>query len=1316
MKYRKLLSVLLALAMLLALLPAAALALRGGEGSGSSAENPYEPADWEDLNATLRGLKDNKMFYVRLTGDLYPTWASVAPVAQKYQEYWYEETDPDAYWAYYVEADTDGALTVIEGTSVTLDLNGHTLSGGLSETEAADHEKAIVTGFYEGIAVLGSLTVTDGSEGKAGVITGGNMTGIFIDETGDCTLAGGTVSDNEYGVLVEGGSFTMTGGAVSGNEFGVEVDYPYDEYGYREDDRPAGTFTMTGGTISGNGDDGVQVDDGVFTMKGGTISGNGDDGVDVCDGVFTMTGGTISDNGWAGVYMDGGTFTMSGGTISDNKWDGVIISDSVFAMSDGKISGNGHASLSETDSEGETGFYTMSGNGVLLCDGAKFTLSGGAICGNGAPDASRFNAEYFSRQLKEGETLSYTKFLPKDGYASTSVGVNVSDGCSFTMTDGTISDNGMCGVTICYGASEPEGASFAMSGGAICGNGATYYSPVADGEPAQALSGTGVYALSGAEVTLSGGRICDHNFYGIEIGGGTLTMRGGEVSGSSIGVLAEDHAAVEILGGRIAGNTAENLDADTSDQKLVTTLFGWAPAQFQASGVVFDAETAALTVSGGEITGNGRGIVAVRALSMLDMNYPASDDDGTEPAVGPVISGGEFSDNADADVLLVSSTPRLDLSEAEELADYREELADSMDEVDTGVFEPRETLTAPVIRVAGDLGEQVLKVGNVRLTTIIKRIGAALDGRTEYDEAEACARGIFTDGLPGHGGAANFLSAMEGYAVRLASNGEAAFLEADAALGLWPESLDLTVGETGKLVYILGTEVDPVSVAWSSADTRVARVSDSGVVTGVAGGSTKVSLTADFGNDIVYTVSGDVTVTALPGPTYIDPVDTGASGKAVNAAICINGKESTVNARVVGGVLAPDAAALLNRLNGVDSIESFEIDARAAGARSAVLPRAVARALAAKMAEDSKGVGLINADGALLLNAPAVRNLMTDAAGDVTLDFAKIEAADLNENQAKQLAGFKKLAGGDTEPGVLLSAGVTIGGEKAHEMGKNGKAMLLTDVPEPELAGAALRGAYLDPTAERIEPDAARTAELLKGGVFTLGEGRTLRFNAALYSPTCSEYVLYYETDDAAAVENCDHGDSCPLSAFTDVDPDEWYHDGIHYVLLKGWMQGLGDGTFDPGGTTTRAMAAQLLWNMEGKPDASAAIPFADVADDAWYAKAVRWAAENGVVEGWTDIESGKQVFAPDEYVTREQFAAMLYRYAKLHGQGFIGLWGYQLDYPDVDDVSDWAFEAMSWLVMKGVIKGIDGKLDPQGSSTRAQIATMVYRYDSIEE
>lgn len=149
-------------------------------------------------------------------------------------------------------------------------------------------------------------------------------------------------------------------------------------------------------------------------------------------------------------------------------------------------------------------------------------------------------------------------------------------------------------------------------------------------------------------------------------------------------------------------------------------------------------------------------------------------------------------------------------------------------------------------------------------------------------------------------------------------------------------------------------------------------------------------------------------------------------------------------------------------------------------------------------------------------------------------------------------------------------------------------------------------------------------------------------------------------------------------------------------------MNGVGDGKFDPDGKLTRAMLVTILYRHEEEPDiADATNPFTDVPADKWYTNAVIWAASEGIVNGVTET-----TFSPDATITREQIATILYRYA-----GKPDATGDLSTYPDEVAVSTYAVDAMRWAVGMGIINGMDGKLAPQSSATRAQIATIFYRY-----
>lgn len=183
---------------------------------------------------------------------------------------------------------------------------------------------------------------------------------------------------------------------------------------------------------------------------------------------------------------------------------------------------------------------------------------------------------------------------------------------------------------------------------------------------------------------------------------------------------------------------------------------------------------------------------------------------------------------------------------------------------------------------------------------------------------------------------------------------------------------------------------------------------------------------------------------------------------------------------------------------------------------------------------------------------------------------------------------------------------------------------------------------------------------------------------------------------------------NCPSKAFTDLDAKAWYHEGVDYALTNGLMNGVGGGKFEPDGQLTRAQLVTVLYRAAGEPDTGKQVnPFTDVPDDTWYTKAVIWAANNGIVNG-----VAKNTFAPDDSITREQIAAMLYRYAGAEAAKEDKLSAF----PDAAKVSDWAKEALNWAVASGLINGVadangTANLEPQATATRAQIATILMRW-----
>ncbi len=184
------------------------------------------------------------------------------------------------------------------------------------------------------------------------------------------------------------------------------------------------------------------------------------------------------------------------------------------------------------------------------------------------------------------------------------------------------------------------------------------------------------------------------------------------------------------------------------------------------------------------------------------------------------------------------------------------------------------------------------------------------------------------------------------------------------------------------------------------------------------------------------------------------------------------------------------------------------------------------------------------------------------------------------------------------------------------------------------------------------------------------------------------------------------------MTEFADAASDMWYHEAVQWAVEEGIMNGLSSTKFGPNDNTTRAQVATMLYRLAGSPAANKENSFVDVNSDMWYTDAINWAAEVGVILGWQRYSDGAEVFAPEDKVTREQLAAMIYRFAQLGGQGFEGLLSFNLDFSDADSVSAWADEAMHWTTANGIVEGIgNNTLDPQGKATRAQVATMMMRF-----
>lgn len=177
---------------------------------------------------------------------------------------------------------------------------------------------------------------------------------------------------------------------------------------------------------------------------------------------------------------------------------------------------------------------------------------------------------------------------------------------------------------------------------------------------------------------------------------------------------------------------------------------------------------------------------------------------------------------------------------------------------------------------------------------------------------------------------------------------------------------------------------------------------------------------------------------------------------------------------------------------------------------------------------------------------------------------------------------------------------------------------------------------------------------------------------------------------------------------FTDLTEADWFYGDVAWVYENGLMNGLSTTAFGAEAATSRGMIVTILWRLEGQPASAGACPFADVAAGSYYEQAIAWAAENGIITGISATE-----FQPDVNITREQFATILYRYAKNY-KGYdvsVGEDTNILSYSDAFSISDYAFPALQWACGAGLMNGSDDTLMPGCFATRAQAAALLHRF-----
>lgn len=398
----------------------------------------------------------------------------------------------------------------------------------------------------------------------------------------------------------------------------------------------------------------------------------------------------------------------------------------------------------------------------------------------------------------------------------------------------------------------------------------------------------------------------------------------------------------------------------------------------------------------------------------------------------------------------------------------------------------------------------------------------------------------------------------------------------------------------------------------------------------------------------------------------------GASSSSSTITISSDSNSVKADVKISGGTATIGEVDKLNKVIG-DGVVAIDLSKEKKDIDTVKVDSSIVNAIANN--EDSEGLEIKLSDGTVTLDADAVAAVK---GGDLTIKLDK--ANDLN---SKQKDAVKDM---DVHANYVL----TVNGTKALKGGKVDVRIPFAVPSDKDADGFSLYFVAEDGTTEMVS---ARFS------------GDEVRFTADAFG----DYVIAYKAaapaepaEETPVAADCDGGSNCPAHKFTDVNTSLWYHKAVDYAINNSLMSGVGENTFSPNANLSRAMLAQILYNLAGRPAAAGASDFNDVAEGMWYTNAIAWAAENGVVSG---LGNGK--FGPNDNITREQLAVMLYRYAGSPAAG-----GSLDGFADAGKVSGYAQNGLVWATSNGVMSGKGGgMLDPQGLATRAEVAQMLYNY-----
>ncbi len=1170
---------------------------------------------------------------------------------------------------YFLENAVTISQTIEINGDVTLCLNGQTLkmTGSDSVMKVKDSK---------------NLTLFD-EESNAGVITGGERSGIYVDENANFMMKGGSIFGNKANEANGGGvyvaknaNFTMLDGIISENITGE---------GTRQEKGGAGggvyvdggTFEMEGGIISGNCAYGHKLDstfdvdsfgggvcvlnEGSFTMsgdsaiQGGNYSKISGGGVYIKDSNFMMTGGTISENSTensgGGVYVyNGTTFTMTNGTISKNhsgvSGGGICIQDTQFTMTNSTISENEakmgggiYAVTSEVvmqDSSISENKAKNSGGGVLIGNTSEFEISGNSIItGNKVTDG---------------------------GHGSGGGGVMVGSQSTFTIKDTSKITNNI--VTV-------SNADAASGGGGVYVNGGTFIisdnSEITENEvdvntEADSHGGGGVFVYNGTFHMETNSKIAKNvvNRYGT---GGGISVVSGTIQGTTeANFLMEGGIITENEAKKGAGVSIINIELpQKSDSKAMVTMRDG-------------------TISNNISESNGGGVF------IMNGGYAESDD------VIFTMEGGEISENEAA---------------------YN----------GGGVF------------IDGWINQN-----NYYKSTFLMKDGIINGNKTTKDGygggMSVSQYGIFkmqggtikeNETLNSGGG----IDLSGSFTMTGGSIVENTSAYSGGGIYVNPDAL-IYVSGTPIIKENIGTEKKSVNNVYLPTDNiiHVIDALEKSANIGVSVGAKDMDHRKIAEGNNPYTIAdGTETKFRSDHPEYKTILDSAAvflekrpeNEKIVTFNYLYNDLTETKIVEVGTPVVAPTPQRDGYTLEGwyIDETLTQAYDFNTAVTEDMILYAKWMKETSPPP-ETQKFTIQFNANG----GTPVPAWQEVEEGGTVRkpdtpkktgyqfkswyIDETLTQVYDFNTAVTEDMILYAGWEPTGTVKSYIVTFESNGGSEIPSQTVETGKTAVIPEVPKR--SGYEFLGWFADkefheiyrfsnPVTENftlyakwkwIEKSHSSGGGSYRTGTWVKPEKQTIQ--------------------PQVIKQGCPRNQDCPLIKFTDVDRYAWYHDGSHYCVENDLIFGTTNTTFSPHMPITRSMVVTILWRTENKPMINDSIPFYDVTEGEYYTEAVRWAVHNDIVSGYSNIK-----FAPEDSITREQMAAMLYRYTQYKNKEVSGKADISM-YEDMAEISHYALDAIQWACDTGIINGVSTTmLSPKGTTTRAQAAQMFYMLKKID-